>query len=102
MIDFDAFAEDVLDINVFGQNVSYASAAGQRKIIKVVFDNAFLSVGDLGEAGVASSSPYVTCKTSDVPDAARGDTVIISGTTWYVTEVQEDDPFTVLILSKDG
>ena len=102
MIDFDAFAEDVLSTDAFGEPVIYRPSGGQGRSINVVFAEPFASVQGLGEVGVGSSSPSVICKSSDVEDAARGGEIIRDEITWYVVEPQpEDGGFTRLILSKD-
>ena len=103
MIDFDGFVDDVLDLNAFGRLVTYIPNGGQGKSVRIVFDNSFLSVQELGDASVASASPVAFCKTSDVESAARGDSMVIGDTTYYVTEVQPDGyGMTTLILSKDA
>lgn len=102
MIDFDRFADDVLSTEAFGQEATFIPSGGQGKAIKVVFDNAFSAMQGLGEAGVSSSSPQAECKSTDVDGAARGDTLRVGDTTYYVTEAQPDGfGMTLLILSKD-
>lgn len=103
MIDFDAFADDVLNMDAFAQEVTWTPSGGQGKTINAVFDNSFVAVEGVGDAGVSSSMPSVLCKASDVTGAGRGDTVVRNSVTYYVTEAQPgDDGFTTLILSKDA
>src|SRR3989304_10294925 len=103
MIDFDSFADDVLSTDAFAQEVVYTPSGGQWKTIKAVFENAFIAMEGIGDVGVSSSVPSVLCKASDVADAARGDTVIVDETTYYITEGRPDgDGFMLMFLSKDA
>ena len=102
MIDFDAFAEDVLSTDAFGQEAVWIPAGGQGKTVKAVFENSFVAIEGIGDAGISSSMPSVTCKTLDVEGAARGDVLRIDDTDYNVVEARPDGAgFTVLILSKD-
>lgn len=70
--------------------------------ISVLFDEDFLAIVGLGEAGVGGTALAVVCFTSDVPSAARGDQLRIDGTFYYVTEARPDGKgVTILLLSKD-
>ena len=42
------------------------------------------------EVGVDSSAPSALARTSDVPNIAQGDTLLISETTYTVVEIQLD------------
>tara|TARA_Y100001938_G_scaffold117492_1_gene162088 strand:+ start:387 stop:689 length:303 start_codon:yes stop_codon:yes gene_type:complete len=44
-----------------------------------------------GEATVQSSQPVAVVRTTDVPNVAHGDTLAVSGTTYYVIEVSPDN-----------
>jgi hypothetical protein len=70
--------------------------------ISVFFEDDFISIGGLGEAGVGGGILTAVCFTSDMPYAARGDQLRIGGTVYYVTEVRPDGKgITTLFLSKD-
>jgi hypothetical protein len=103
MINLDPFIDDVLSTDIFGQEALWSPATGASKTIRGIFENAFLGVVGLGEAGVASSTPTFLCKSTDVVDAHRGDTLYLNETTYYIQEVRPDgDGFTLLILSLEA
>lgn len=103
MIDLNPFIDDVLDTDIFGQEALWSPVTGASKTIKGVFENAFLGIQGLGEAGVSSSTPTFLCKTTDTVDAHRGDTLYFNEKTYYLQEVRPDgDGFTTLILSLEA
>lgn len=55
--------------------------------ISVIFDRAGVTQAG-GDMEVQNASPQARCRTSDVSSAARGDTLVISGTTYYVILVE--------------
>lgn len=102
MIDFDAFADDVLSTDAFAQAATWTHAGGVPTTINVVLDTEYAAPEGVGIAGVSGAAPIAICKTSDVPGAARGDTLVVDGTTYYVTEAMPDgDGFTTLRLSRE-
>jgi hypothetical protein len=85
-----------------GKAATYTRAGHPAAAIEVLFVREFVAVEGLGEAGVGSSSLMAHCLTADVPSAARGDTLAVDGTTYYVHEARADGAgVTVLILSED-
>ena len=58
--------------------------------ITVLLRNEYREVEDEGEVGVESSAPFALARTSDVPNIAQGDTLLISETTYIVVEIQLD------------
>ena len=58
--------------------------------ITTLLRNEYLELEVEGEVGVESSAPFALARTSDIPNIARGDTLLISGTTYTVVEVQLD------------
>ena len=58
--------------------------------ITALLRNEYLEVEVEGEVGVESSAPSALARTSDVPNIAQGDTLLISGTTYTVVEVRLD------------
>lgn len=81
----------------------YTPQGGQAASIKVIFDNQYQTIELLdGGVGVESTSPSILCRTSDISGVKHGDTLVISGTTYYITGVQPDGTgITRLMLSKD-
>jgi len=79
----------------FGVTAAFSHAAVSANI-SVIFDNDFLA-----SLGVEASAPSALCKATDVSSAVHGDTLVISGTTYYITEIHPDGTgMTLLILSK--
>ena len=58
--------------------------------ITALLRNEYLEVEVEGEVGVESSAPFALARTSDVLNIAQVDTLLISGTTYTVVEVQPD------------
>ena len=101
MIDWDLdafFATDAFAQTAFYTRLGYPSAQ-----IPVIFDSEYSVAQEIGETGIGVSSPQVLCKTADVENASRGDTLLVGGTTYYIQEVQPDGTgITTLILSRDA
>ncbi len=84
----------------FGVSATYTHA-GTPATISVIFDNEYVPA-NLGGIEVESLGPAATCKTSDVSNAAHGDTVVINSVTYYITGVHPDGTgMTVLLLSRN-
>lgn len=92
-----AFAED---LDPFLNDDEFAVAAVHGLTTKyVIFDNQFLGIP--GEPVIASAQPMALGKTSDFSAAAAGQTIVISGTTYYITGVHPDGTgMTTLMLRK--
>ena len=58
--------------------------------ITALLRNEYLEVEVEGEVGVDSSAPSALARTSEVPNIAQGDTLLISDTTYTVVEIQLD------------
>ena len=56
--------------------------------ITTLLRNEYLEVEVEGEVGVKSSAPFALARTSDVPNIAQGDTLLISDTIYTVVEIQ--------------
>jgi len=100
MIDFgiDAF----LSTDIFGQEAFYKSADGISRTINVVLETPYSAPEGTGIVGVSDVATTALCKTADVEDAVRGDTLHIGDVTYTVTETMPDgDGFTTLRLSKE-
>ena len=69
--------------------------------ISVIFDRAG-AVVQVGEMEVQTAAPTARCKTSDVASAVRGDTMVISAVTYYVSRVEPiNNEESLVHLSKD-
>ena len=86
----------------FAQAAVYTPSGGSRKSINVVFDEPGAEVF-VGDQQVITTDPSALCKTSDVEDAAQGDTLKIGGTTYYITKnLPMGDGTSRVMLSKDA
>lgn len=89
------------DTDVFGTSAKYTHSTTVKQIV-VIFDRAGV-VTQVGEIAVENAAPRARCKTADVSSAARGDTLLISGTTYYVIAVEPINTLeTVLHLSTNS
>ncbi len=84
-----AFAEDHSAFFDSAQGFAVSAVYNGAVTIDVIFDRAYFEDRP-GSAGVASSQPMALAIEADVPNAAAGDTLVISATTYTVTEVQKD------------
>jgi len=76
------FADDLtllLDTDEFATAVTYGGGT-----INGVFDNETIPVDAGGFAQVHQEQPRLTCRTTDVPSIAEGDTMTISATNYTV------------------
>ena len=70
---------------------------GAPSSVKGIFDNEFITA-----QGVETLTPVFRCATTDVSTAVHGDTLVISGTTYYIIGIQPDGTgITLLILSRE-
>lgn len=68
--------------------------------VDVIFDSVYFEEST-GLVGFQGSAPMATALTSDVPNAAHGDTLVISSVTYKVVGVEPDGTgITVLRLEK--
>ena len=101
MIDLSSFADDVPDTDAFAQEASWTHG-GAPATINVILDTEYSAPEGVGITGVSDAAPVALCKASDVTGAARGDTLLVDGVTYYVTEAMPNgDGFTVLRLSRE-
>ena len=61
---------------------------GTIAMITALLLNQYLEVEIEGEVGIESSAPFGLARTSDVPNIAQGDTLLISDTIYTVVEIQ--------------
>jgi hypothetical protein len=85
-----------MNTDEFADSATYTHGATVATI-KGIFDDTFQVV-----EGVESSGPSFLCATADVSAAAHGDTIVVSGATYYIRGIQPDGTgTTLLILSKE-
>ena len=66
-----------------------------------IFDKEYLELDSGGSVAFAVNQPRFVCRTSDVSDAADGDSITISGTSYIIRVVQEDGTgMTTLVLEE--
>ena len=101
MIDWDLDAFFATD--AFAQTAVYTRLGYPSTQLPVIFDSEYSVAQEIGETGIGVASPQALCKTADVENASRGDTLLLGGTTYYVQEVRPDGTgITTLILSRDA
>jgi hypothetical protein len=66
-----------------------------------IFDKEYLELDSGGSVAFAINQPRFVCRTSDVSDAADGDSITISGTSYVIRVVQDDGTgMTTLVLEE--
>jgi hypothetical protein len=78
------------DTDDFALAATYDASA----TVNVIFDNAYIEA----LTGVASVNPVALAKTSDVPAAGVGKTLVISGTTYTIRNREPQDDGAVVLL----
>ena len=102
MIDLDAFNSELLDTDAFAQAATYVRQGFPSVEIPVIFDSEYSVSEGIGEPGIGLASPQALCRTADVENASRDDTLAVGGTTYHIQEVRPDGTgITTLILSRD-
>lgn len=85
--------------NALGETVTYTPQGGSAVSLQGVFTQDYRVVGENGDLQVESIRPAVSLENADVPNAAQGDAVTVSGTNYRVVEVMPDGTaMTTLIL----
>lgn len=85
----------------FGVAATYTPSGGSSSTVNGIFDNEFFEAG-LGEVGVAFQQPRFVCRTSDLPNAAEGDAIVINTVAYTIRVVQPDGTgTTTLVLEED-
>ena len=77
------------DTDTHGTSVTYTPAGGSESTINGILNNEFELV-DVGDTGVESSMPVLTCRTSDVSSVAQGDSFVIDSTTYQSVIIRPD------------
>jgi len=96
-VETDADRLEMLDTDEFATTATFGQTS-----VPGIFDGQGVEVTVEGME-IATTAPTFLCRESDVSGLARGGTVVIGGTTYYVIEKRPDGTGMVtLILSKDG
>ena len=74
----------------FGESVTYTPSGGSASTITGIFDKEYQAVDTGGEVAFAVEQARLAVKTSDVANAAEGDSVVISGVNYIVRVVMND------------
>ena len=82
--------DEFLDVDEFAVEAALGLQAGGTRMISGIFDDPYLDA-ELGEYALDTSRPRLTCKSSDVGDARRGDTVTIEGKIYDVLTGPQHD-----------
>ena len=81
----------------------YTPVGGSARSIKGLFDETYQLLTYQEGSAVQTEKPVLMCKRSDVIGAGtRGDTVVVDGTTYYVTHIKPYGDQTILVLSEDN
>lgn len=78
------------DTDEHAADAAFAPAAGASRTVPGIFDNEYVTVFDGQDASVESSGPAFICRTVDIPGAAHGDTLTLSGVAYIIRGVQPD------------
>ena len=94
-----AFANDlslILNVEDFGTAATYGGGT-----INGIFDNETVPMDAGGTAQVHQEQPRFTCRTTDVPSVASGDTITINAITYNIVAwIHDGTGVTVLQLEK--
>ena len=102
-LEFDADFAGYFDAD-FGHGVSatYTRTGQSATTIKVILEDEFVAMGGLS-VDVEGSSPIAFCRTTDVPNAAHGDTLAFAAlTTKSDTQIKAATTYEVVGVEPDG
>ena len=74
----------------FGVTATYTPSGGQASTVTVIVDTDFQEADAGGSITFAIEIPRALGKTADFANAAEGDTLVISGTTYVILVVMPD------------
>ena len=77
------------NVDEFGVQATVTPTGGSSSTINVIFDKPDETLG-LGEAGITSHRPSITCRTSDISSLAHGDSVVVNSTNYTIAEILRD------------
>lgn len=94
--DLDALFTDGLALDI----THTYNGGGSNEILKAFFDNPYDQA--LARDDVAASRPSILVRTSEAGNIVKGSEFTISGTTYYLTEPENDqDGITLFYISED-
>lgn len=73
----------------FAVSATVTPSGGSASTIKVIFDKPDETL-TLGEAGITSHRPRITCRESDISSLAFNDSVVVNSTNYTVAEILKD------------
>ena len=85
----------------FGVQATVTPSGGDASTINVIFDKPDETLG-LGEAGITSHRPSITCRTSDISSLAHGDAVTVNSTNYTIAEILRDGTGIAQIFLEDN
>jgi len=94
-------ADVFLDTDEFADEAVWVDSGDESHTINGIFDEESEQVNP-ADGMIETTAPQFECASADVSGASRGDSVTVSGTTYYIIAIQPDGTgMTTLILSKD-
>ena len=88
-IESDADLAEFYSTDVSGTAGTYTAAGASAVTINGIFGNIYFDISG-GETSIEGKNASFMCRTSDVSNAAHGDTLAVSGTTYKIRGVQPD------------
>jgi hypothetical protein len=83
-------ADQIAILADFGESAQYTPVGGALTTITGIFDNAYEAVDAGGTVPIAITQPHFVCRTSDVPNAADGDALVVRSINYIVRVVMSD------------
>jgi hypothetical protein len=83
-------ADRLLMLADFGESVTFTPNGGSQATITAIFDNQYEAVDAGGSVDFAVVSPRLTVRTSDIPNAADGDTFVVRSTNYTARILMAD------------
>jgi hypothetical protein len=74
----------------FGSAATYTPSGGSAVIVNGVFDREYFAADAGGSVSVAIEQPRFICRTSDIPSAAEGGSLVVNSTTYTIKVVEAD------------
>lgn len=84
-IPFEDDLSSILNLDEFAVSATYRQALGlSQSTISGILDSETVPIDAGGHVAVHQEQPRFTCKTSDIPNIAYDDAIIIAGVEYYV------------------
>ena len=95
-------AAKFVDPNTFGQAATWTHIGSPPASINVLF-NEEVEIPSPEDSNILTTAPAAVCRTSNVPTAARKDTLAVDSITYYVQRVEpKAGGLSLLILSRQS